>query len=118
MTRITRITAASLAALAIAAPAATATAMPDRGLVRTSSLAGTTSPPVQQDQRSPDARDASAAPLPAAPAPPAPAPAAGGGDASPLVSILSVAFACLLIAAGMGHAVRASGRVGRARIGA
>ena len=107
MTRITRIAAASLAALAIATPAATATAMPDRGLVQTSSLAGTTSPPVQQDRRSPDARDASAAPLPsprtdlrsadardaatgpAAPPPPAPV---ADGNTSPLVSILPVAF--------------------------
>ena len=138
MTRITRITVATLAALAIATPAATASAMPDRGAVQTSSLAGTISPPVQQDQRSPDARDASAAPVTAsgadlrsadardagtpvierAPVPAAVPPVTGDDDTPAIVYILPLALLCLLIVGGMAYAVHQSSRVGRARIGA
>lgn len=134
MTRITRIAVTSLAALAIATPSATASAMLDRGAVQTSSLAGTSSPPLQQDHRSPDARDASAAPLPAPgndlrsadardagteTIEPAPVRAAGDGDDTPAIAyILPLALLCLLIVAGMGYAMHTSSRVGRARIGA
>jgi hypothetical protein len=53
MSRITRSISVALAALAIAAPAAGA--MSDRGDVRTSSLAGTSTP--RQDLRNPDQRN-------------------------------------------------------------
>jgi hypothetical protein len=144
MPRITIIAAATLATLALAAPAATA--MPQREHVGTSTPAqqdlrsadardasptpqtGTATP--SQDFRSADARDAGAKPAepvpglptwpvdpePIAPAPVETTPVAGDGDTSPLVYVLPGIALSLLLAAGLGYAVRTSGRARRARI--
>ena len=84
-----------------------------------------------KDLRSADARDAGAKaivpvaalhgwpvdPDPIAPAPVEAVPVAGGDGTSPLVYVLPGALLSLLLAAGMGYAVRTSGRARRARIG-
>jgi hypothetical protein len=127
MTRITCSIMAALVSLAIVAPVATA--MPDRDTVGTSSVAGTTVP--GDDVRSADARDAgvtTTAPqgLPTWPVDPAPiTPAAvdtvapaGDDDTSPLVYILPAVLVSVLLAAGIGYAVRTSTRARRARVGA
>jgi hypothetical protein len=85
---------------------------------------------LSQDFRSADARDAGAKPAepvpglptwpvdpePIAPAPVETTPVAGDGDTSPLVYILPGIALSLLLAAGLGYAVRTSGRARRARI--
>jgi hypothetical protein len=124
MTRITCSILAALVSLAIVAPVATA--MPDRDTIGTST-AGTTVP--ADDVRSADARDAgvtTTAPqgLPTWPVDPAPiTPAAvdtvapnGDDGTSPLVYILPAVLVSVLLAAGMGYAVRTSVRAWRARV--
>ena len=115
MPRITIIVAAALATLALAAPVATA--MPQRDAVGTSTSA-------QQDLRGADARDAGAQsaepvpglptwpvnPEPIAPAPVETTPIAGGDDTSPLLYVLPGIALSLLLAAGLGYAVRTSRR--------
>ena len=144
MPRITIIVTAALATLALAAPVATA--MPDRDGVGTTAapqqdLRGadarnasvqpqTGTATLGQDFRTADARDAGATPsepvvgLPTWPVDPEPiapvetTPVAGDDDTSPLVYVLpGIAFS-LLLAAGLGYAVRTSGRTRRARISA
>ena len=127
---MTRIMIVVLALLATAAPGATA--MPARDYA--SGAAATAAP--QQDHRSPDARPVrpqtgTAAPVhelrsadardagtePLAPASPDADPITAGDDTSPFVYILPGIVASILLAVGMGYAVRMSGRARRARIG-
>jgi hypothetical protein len=144
MPRITITAAAALATLALVAPAATA--MPERDQVGKSAAAQQdlrgadardASPAPQndtatlsQDLRSADARDAGAKPAepvpglptwpvdpePIAPAPVETIPVAGDDGTSPLLYILPGIALSLLLAAGLGYAVRTSGRARRARI--
>ena len=144
MPRIMIVVAAALATLAFAAPVATA--MPERGAVgkpaaaqqdlrgddarEASPTPQTGTATLSQDLRSADARDAGAKPaepvpgLPTWPVDPEPitpgpvesAPVAGDGDTSPLVYVLPGIALSLLLAAGLGYAVRTSGRGRRARI--
>jgi hypothetical protein len=147
MPRITLIVTAALAAFAICAPVATAmpqrdgvgtTAAPQQDLRGADARAASASPQAGTgtasgpDVRTPDARDAGAKPAepvpglptwPADPKPIAPAPidatpVAGGDDTSPLPYILPAIALSLLLAAGLGHAVRTSARARRARISA
>ena len=132
MPRLARSLLAAVAALFIATPVM-AYAMPERGPVGTSSLAGTVSPPaVPIDLRTADARDAGA---PAAAAAsdlrtadardavpvsggrlnPVPV-AAPSDDGFPFGSVAIIGLAGLVIA-GMGYAVNVSGRTGRSRLG-
>jgi hypothetical protein len=144
MPRITLIAAAALAALALSAPAS---AMPDRDGGTTaapqqdlrsadardaSAKPQTGTPAPRQEFRTPDAVDAGTQPAepvpglptwpvdpePIAPAPVDPVPVAGGDDTSPLVYVLPGIALSLLLAAGLGYAVRTSGRARRARISA
>jgi hypothetical protein len=144
MPRITIIAVTGLATLALAAPVATA--MPQRDDVGTAAapqqdLRGadardaSTTPQtgtarLSQDLRSADARDAGTKPAepvpglptwpvhpePIAPAPVETIPIVGDDDPAPLVYILPGIALSLLLAAGVGYAVRTSGRARRARI--
>jgi len=123
MPRITLIVTAALVTLALAAPMATA--MPTHGGVGTATAA-------QQDLRGADARDAGAKPAepvpglptwpvnpePITPAPVETTPIAGHDDTSPLAYIVPGIALGLVLAAGLGYAVRTSGRARRARISA
>jgi hypothetical protein len=144
MPRITILAVAALATLALAAPVATA--MPTRDAVgtttapqqdlrgadaRDASLRLQTPVSSGQDVRTPDARDAGAKPaepvpgLPTWPLDPEPIAQApvettpvAADDTSPLVYILPGIVVSLLLAAGLGYAMRTSSRAGRARISA
>jgi len=146
MPRITIHAVAALAILALAAPVATA--MPTRDAVGTTAApqqdprgadgrAASATPrtgtgALPKDFRTADARDAGSKPaepvpgLPTWPADPEPiaaaqpdsTPVAAADATSPLVYILPGIALSLLVAAGVGHAVRTSGRAGRARVSA
>jgi len=146
MPRTTLIVTATLAALALSAPVATA--MPSRDTAGTTATAQqdlrsadarvasvtpqTGTPASGQDFRSPDAVDAGTKPTervpglptwpldpePIAPAPVDAAPVASDDDTSPLLYILPGLALSLMLATGLGYAVRTSGRARRARISA